>query len=296
MAEANLYILKEHNKNKLSELTDRYLEYKFKSLARNSQRVYSQGLGFLLVHCNAISDLNRQYLTNIINTTGSLGTKNLRKSIIDNFMDWCVKEGHLTNRPETEVYRTRREANEKNILTISERQLQILIAGIDDGNLRDVILVGFYMGLRISELAHLRPAWITGEGRFLRIGDLHIWKLVDEFHPKSQKEYDMPVAIPAPVKKVFERHQSGDSYRRMFGFASESTLRFHLRRIFKALPSPICDNFTAHHLRHSCISYWLNEKRVSVQEVQRLARHSRMETTMRYYHPDNDAHLRAFST
>lgn len=296
MAEANLYILDDENKENLSIPIKSYFDYKVRFLAKNSHRVYAHNLEYLFQNCRSISDLNRQHLNEIINAKGSFKTKELRKSVIDNFIDWCVKEALLSMKPQTEVYRTRREQHEKSILTISEKQLQILLAGIDNGNLRDVILVGFYMGLRISELIHMRPAWIVNEGQFLRIGDLHIWKLVDEFHPKSQKEYDIPVAIPGPVKKVFDRHTAGDEYRRIFGFASDSTLRFHLRPIFKTLPSPIGDNFTAHHLRHSCISYWLNEKRVSVQEVQRLARHSRMETTMKYYHPDNEAHFRAFNS
>lgn len=251
---------------------------------------------FLLKRCGALSDLTRKRLNKIINEPGRLKTKNLRKAVIDNFIEWCVKEKHLDEPVETEVYKTRAEKHETNILTMSERQLQMLLAGVNNGLIRDILNVGFYMGLRISEIVHCRPAWIIGEGKFLRVGDLYIWNLDDEFHPKSQKENDTPIAIPSKVKRIFERGaRTTGTYGRMFGYNSDSTLRQHMKQHFSALPEPLCNNFTAHHLRHSCISYWLNEKRVPVQEVQRLARHARMETTMRYYHPDNDAHLEAFS-
>ena len=283
----------EHN---LKRLSTEYLEYKSRYLAENSKRAYEQNMRFMLKHCSSMADVTRKKLNKIINKSGRLKTKNLRKAVIDNFIEWCVKESYLNKQVETEVYKTRAEKHETNILTMNENQLQVLLSGVNNGLLRDILNVGFYMGLRISEIVHCRPAWIVGEGKFLRVGDLYVWNLPDEFHPKSQKEYDTPIAIPNKVKRIFERGKKyTEHYDRIFGYNSKSTLRQHLKEQFSALPAPLCNNFTAHHMRHSCISYWLNEKRVPVQEVQRLARHARMETTMRYYHPDNAAHLDAFS-
>jgi len=280
----------------LEELSKNYLKYKYRYLADNSQRAYDQNMRFLLERCESINDLTRPNLNNIINESGRLKTKNLRKAVIDNFIEWCVKEGHINESIETEVYKTRAEKHETNILTMSEYQLQVLLSSVDNGLIRDILNIGFYMGLRINEIVHCRPSWIVNEGKFLRVGDLYIWNLQDEFHPKSQKEHDTPIAIPSKVKRIFERgKRKTQKYDRIFGYNSDSTLRQHLKEHFQALPKPLCNNFTAHHMRHSCISYWLNEKRVPVQEVQRLARHARMETTMRYYHPDNEAHLDAFS-
>lgn len=281
----------------LEQLSEDYLTYKYRYLAENSQRAYDQNMRFLLERCESMDDITRTNLNDVINESGRLKTKNLRKAVIDNFTEWCVKEGYINESIETEVYKTRAEKHQTNILTMNEHQLQILLAGVDNGLLRDILNVGFYMGLRISEIVHCRPAWIVNDGKFLRVGDMYIWNLEDEFHPKSQKEHDTPIAIPSKVKRIFERGaRKTEKYDRIFGYNSDSTLRQHLKEHFQALPKPLCNNFTAHHMRHSCISYWLNEKRVPVQEVQRLARHARMETTMRYYHPDNDAHLSAFSS
>lgn len=281
----------------LEQLSENYLTYKYRYLAENSQRAYDQNMRFLLERCESMDDITRTNLNDVINESGRLKTKNLRKAVIDNFTEWCVKEGYINESIETEVYKTRAEKHQTNILTMNEHQLQILLAGVDNGLLRDILNVGFYMGLRISEIVHCRPAWIVNDGKFLRVGDMYIWNLEDEFHPKSQKEHDTPIAIPSKVKRIFERGaRKTEKYDRIFGYNSDSTLRQHLKEHFQALPKPLCNNFTAHHMRHSCISYWLNEKRVPVQEVQRLARHARMETTMRYYHPDNDAHLSAFSS
>ena len=295
MAVSNLYLVRHESNTGLSDVIDNFLDYKRRSLSKNSTRAYIQNLNYLKEHCKSLTDINRQHLNTILNQSGSVRTKALRKAVIDNFIEWCVKEEILAKKIETEIYTTRMEKHQHSILTISENELRVLLAGVDDGHIRDVLLVGFYMGLRISELVHCRPAWIVKDGLFLRIGDLRIWELADEFHPKSQKEHDDPIAIPPQVRRVFDRNTGLPQYSRMFGYSSESTLRLHLKNTFQALPAPLCNHFTAHHLRHSCISYWLNEKRVSVQEVQRMARHSRMDTTMRYHHPSDDAHLAAFS-
>ena len=296
MATRKLSIISDQSNNNLTFLIDAYLQYKERSLAENSIRAYRQNMRYFRKRCGSIKSINRTLLNKIINEEGQLKTKNLRKAVIDNFIEWCVKEKHLPEPIETEVYKTRAEKHKNNILTINETQLRVLLAGVNNGKIRDVLNVGFYMGLRINELVHCRPEWVINDGKFLRVGDLYMWNLDDEFHPKSQKEHDVPMAIPPQVQKIFERGvRRTEEFGRMFGFNSDSTLRQNLKDCFAALPKPLCDNFTAHHLRHSCISYWLNEKRVPVQEVQRLARHARMETTMKYYHPDNDAHLSAFS-
>lgn len=281
--------------NNIERLSKDYLDYKSKFLAENSQRAYDQNIRFLLKRCNSLNGLTRKNLNKIINESGKLKTKNLRKAVVDNFVEWCVKEKYLDEVIDTEVYKTRAEKYKTNILAIKEHQLEDLVSEVEDRTIKDILTVGFYMGLRISEIIHCRPSWII-EDKFLRVGDLYVWDLEDEFHPKSQKEYDKSIAIPKKVTNVFERRVKNiNKYDRIFGYNSDSTLRQHLKCAFRFLPKPFSNNFTPHHLRHSCISYWLNEKRVPLQEVQRLARHARMETTLRYYHPDNEAHLEAFS-
>lgn len=224
-----------------------------------------------------------------------MNSRQLRRAVMDNFMEWCIKEGFATHRPQTEVFQTQADRrNNDAIMTITEETFRKMLSTIDDGTVREVMLIAFYMGLRIGELLYLRPAWILKEGEMLRIGDLYSWGLEDEFHPKSQKEYDNPIAIPAEVSALFRRYLDMPPYEPVFGFGSDSSIRRAIKESFYGLPENIRETFTAHHLRHSCISYWLNERRVPIQEVQRLARHSRMLTTMKYYHPDDNVHWRSF--
>lgn len=185
----------------IHELSKNYLNYKSRYLAKNSQRAYNQNMRFLIKRCPSLNQLTRKNANLIINESGRLKTKNLRKAVIDNFIEWCVKEGHLDKIIETEVYKTRAEKHETNILTMNEQHLKVLLAGVDNGLIRDILNVGFYMGLRISEIIHCRPSWIINDGNFLRVGDLYVWNLEDEFHPKSQKEHDTPIAIPTKAKE-----------------------------------------------------------------------------------------------
>lgn len=259
---------------RLDLLAQSYLDYKSKTLSANSLRAYRN----VMRHLDG-RRLTRQRLDQIINAPGSHGTRQLRRNVLSDFQKWLIREGHASRIIPTEV--TSRP-DRRPIRIITEPELLELCN--NHPGLADVLKVGFYMGLRISEIVHCRPAWVI-DGRFLRIGDLSEWNLPDEFHPKSQKEHDEPIAIPQEVSRIFR--QEG-RYERLFGWGSTGALRAALGRV---LPT----GFTPHHLRHSCISYWLNERRVPIQEVQRLARHSRIETTMRYYHPDIEAHWRAFN-
>ncbi|MEX1120848.1 MAG: site-specific integrase [Balneolales bacterium] len=271
-----------------------YLNYKRKLLSPNSMRSYRNVIRKLGGRISGLNELNRSTANELINAPEAVKTRQLRKAIVDNFIDWAIKEEWMSQAIATEVYATRAE-QKKRIITISEREFRILLSGVDDGRVRDVMRVAFYMGLRVSELIHCRAAWITGKGRFLRIGDLCSWGLDDEFHPKSQKEYDIPVAIPGQVRNIFQREAGTDRFSRMFGYHSDSTLRYNVKEYLKALPGNLGETFSVHHLRHSCISYWLNERRVPIHEVQRLARHARLSTTLKYYHPDDEAHFECFN-
>lgn len=284
-------------KPRVSEAVDSYLSYKYRNLSKNSIRAYKNVLSRLSERHGKIpvQKLTRDCLNTVINTEGAHKSRELRKAVIDDFQNWLLREEFISFLIPTEVYATRIGRQNGQILTITENQLAGLVDQARDLRLKTILQVAFYMGLRISEIIHCRPAWIIDGGRFLRIGDLRIWRLEDEFHPKSQKEHDPPIAVPHPVKQVFQNRQSNNRYERLFEYRSDSTLRSALKVCFATLPDPLRRTFTPHHLRHSCISYWLNEKRVPIQEVQRLARHSRIETTMKYYHPDDQAHWKAFN-
>lgn len=240
-----------------------------------------------------VRSLTPQYLNEIINR-GAHSTREHRRVIINDFTRWLVKEGILKKPIPTEVITPRSERLARKINIINEQQFTSLLYRVDCHRLKTALQIGFYMGLRINELLHCRPAWII-DNKFLRVGDLRAWKLKDEWHPKSQREYDPLVAIPCQLHSLFSELQSLPKFNRILGYRSDSTLQRHLKKCFKLLPEPQCHTFSTHHLRHSCISYWLNEKGVPVYEVQRLARHVRIETTMRYYHPDNTAHFNAFN-
>jgi len=146
------------------------------------------------------------------------------------------------------------------------------------------------MGLRINELLYMRPAWVI-DGKFLRIGDKYEWNLKDEFHPKSQRETDNPIAIPREVRGIIQTFTNYPAYDRIFTYTRQNIIH-HLKR--NARLAGISKNVYPHMLRDSCISYWLNERQKPIQEVMRLARHESIQTTMIYYHQSDDSHFDTF--
>ena len=156
-----------------------------------------------------------------------------------------------------------------------------------------MLYILFYMGLRIGELLHLRPAWILKDFTFLRVGDLYEWKLKDEFHPKSQRETDKPIAIPNEVRDILKAHSENVSpYERLFRYTKQGVL-YNIKKCAKL--AGIEKNVYSHMLRDSCISYWLNEREKPIQEVSRLARHEDLRTTMIYFHESDEAHYKTFN-
>lgn len=261
-----------------------------------------------------ISTLTGNQISDYINAVDNYNSRRTVDYVLNRFFDWLVTRGHLKDRPVINMVSTEAEKKQQRRYPITSDKLPDLIKAFED--IRDEKLknkhtsknivpvyerhiemtqILFYMGLRMSDILHLRPAWILDK-KLLRIGDLKEWGLPDEYHPKSQKEFDPPIAIPKEVRSILlERAKRYKRFERIFEitYARRFQEPFKLAAT-KAFGKSFASHFTPHSLRHSCATYWLNERKVPVQEVQRLMRHADIKTTMGYYHPSIEAHLEAF--
>ena len=254
-----------------------------------------------------------------VNASDAWNTRRSMKYYIERFLKWCNNQGYIDRVPELSAYSTKAERKDRSRDYITEAELQLLLdevsaikkkkmnithsptRRIEDSYKRisDLFTVMFYTGMRISEALHTRPAWIQDNYRFLQIGDLNRWNLPDSFTPKSQKEHDHPVVIPPEVQHIFRnrvKHCNG-MYERLFGFRSSRWIQKQMKKACeKSFGKERAKNLSPHSLRHSCASYWLNERRIPVQEVQHLMRHSDISTTMGYHHPSQESHYAAFNS
>lgn len=261
-----------------------------------------------------ITNINGDEVSDYINKHENYNTRRTHNYVITRFFDWLSDRGYID--PITiRMVSTDAEKKQQNRQPITSDQLPDLIKAFE--SIRDEKLTNkynrhrniaevhdkyiqmtkilFYMGLRMGDIVHLRPAWII-DGKLLRIGDLKRWGLKDEYHPKSQLETDPPIAIPKEVRSLLlNRASKYKDFERIFEIKHTTSYQHPFKKAaIKAFGKSFAKNFSPHSLRHSCATYWLNERNVPVQEVQRLMRHADIKTTMKYYHPSTEAHLSAF--
>lgn len=304
----------------IQSAVDMYLEELHRELAQSTVDRTSTHLGLL---CKQYGQLAPAQITGrqasaFINAYENYNSRRTVDYDIRRFFGWMARCGYIPQPPDITMTATRAEKKPAERPTITEKELRYLLDGFDQlfdkrsqspytdaARLRqvytrhkDMTIVLFYMGLRMSDIIHCRPAWLLDECRLMRIGDLRRWGLPDEYHPKSQLETDPPIAVPPQARKVLRRRAGAltDRYEPLFNLTHPRRYQEPFKQaVTLAFGKDFANSFTPHGLRHSCATFWLNEKGVPVQEVQRLLRHADIKMTMQYYHPDTGAHMDAFS-
>ena len=307
-------------KMKISAGIDQYITYKRGNVAEKTLTVYTEFLrAFQRSLANPfIEDITAGDVHNWVNDSERYNTRRTKKGVMNGFLDYLYQKDYLDDRLPVMAVGTKAEKNQRSRDYLTYNEFQQYLEAIDAvfhkkrsmpnasddlinkrrDYMKRISLVMFYQGLRINELLHMRPAWIRDNYRFLRIGDLPHWTVDKPFTPKSQKMTDEPIVIPEELVDIYraEVMRSSGRFDRMFAWRGIVTIRNYAKEAFEqAFGKDRADNLVVHSLRHSCASYWLNERGVAVQEVQRLMRHSKIETTMAYHHSDNSAHYTAFN-
>lgn len=141
----------------------------------------------------------------------------------------------------------------------------------------DFLLVGFYTGMRKSELLHLKPCWINEDYTIVKIGDRG-------FTPKSQNPVELMPTIPE-ARPILKRICEGKdpslpiftiTFGQLFIFMNDiSDLAFGKSKHIKV-----------HSLRHSFIMYCLYKLHIPERMVMQLSRHTSREAFECYVHQD----------
>lgn len=148
--------------------------------------------------------------------------------------------------------------------TISEKEFIEILKKTHKKNHRIAFILGFYGGMRVSEIVNLKSENIDKGQKLIRIKQ-----------GKGKKDRNIPIPpqstgglkyIPINIGVRALQHSFNKKSQEVLG----KKLNFHL-------------------LRHSGASYYINEKGWSTREIQVLLGHSKVSTTEIYTHikPEN---------
>jgi len=148
-------------------------------------------------------------------------------------------------------------------ITLSEGEFLELIKKTNDPKLKLAFMLGFYCGMRVSEVVKLMPEDVD-----FRRGFIHIRQ------SKGKKDRDIP--IPKPVLRGLRHLPVNKSVR---------TLQ---RAIKTAGKNVLNKDIHFHCLRHSCATWLLNKHKKDIRTIQQYLGHASISSTQIYTHITSD--------
>jgi len=160
----------------------------------------------------------------------------------------------------------------KTISSIDEEQLLALVNATPDNHRKLMYMLGFYQGMRISEILALKPVHIDYRNMRINIKEA----LTKSGMPKRQKQRVVPIA-PEVLKGL--KHLPFNVGRR--------TMQNYITEDAEAI---LGIDIHPHTLRHSSATHYLTKKGWTIDQVRQFLGHSNIATTQIYLH-SNPANL-----
>lgn len=161
---------------------------------------------------------------------------------------------------------------------LTKDQFLRLLAVVDNDQMRSIILLAVYTGMRRGEIVNLKWADVHPEERLIRFtnrnGFVTKSKRPRTIYLKSDA-IALLAGLPRNAEYVFPKFDG----RKL---CAQSVSRLFKKYVRKA---GIAEEIHLHSLRHTAVT-WLIDLRMPVPYVKKLMDHSRIETTMRYTHVD----------
>lgn len=165
---------------------------------------------------------------------------------------------------------------------INSEQLSTIYNQVENDTIRDIVITGFYTGMRLDEIINLKWKNVNLEARIITVGD-------EEYITKGRNQRFIPISDEALASLLSRRKRMkaipiGDS----FVFSKSNGTKFsgdHISRSFKIAcqVAGIDKAIHFHSLRHSFASN-LVQQGVSLYKVKELLGHSAITTTEIYSH------------
>lgn len=147
--------------------------------------------------------------------------------------------------------------------TISEDEFAEIIKATKQEHHKLAFLLGFYQGMRISEVVNLQPNNIDFGQKLIRV-------------KKGKGDKDRNIPIMPQVARLLKR-----SINHLPLKCGVRSLQIKFKQLSNAV---IGKDMHFHTLRHSCATWLLNEKKWDIRYVQQFLGHSNLDTTQIYTH------------
>jgi integrase/recombinase XerC len=215
----------------------------------------------------------------------ALATVNRKLSAMRAFLGWARENGYIDPRVDAPKPRKRHGRPKPKSLEPEERKA-LLRAVEARHDTRDILLIriGLEAGLRVSEMADLLWSDVKISERK---GELRVR------HGKGNKERTVPLTGTlrnAFLEYGYQRHHGKDKavlegQRGPLSIRGIQDIVERLAAITRVGKRVGLDRCTVHTLRHTCADWLLNEKGMSVPDVQEILGHDDPKTTMGYLTP-----------
>ena len=257
---------------------------------RKDWHYFKENLG--LMQINEITHTVLQSYFNDRIEEGLSTNKNIRKTLNRIFV-YCIRQQYIDNNPlQFVIVKGEDRSRKKEVL--SQNDLNKLVNKLREKNkfkydsYAIAILIGFYTGLRISEVLALYKSDIDFENDLIRVEKKLVFKGLrkqDYYVSKQMKSKKSKALIPLPLilKNQLNQWLEVNPYARIVcnedgSFVNPTCLSNQVKKIASS-----CEiNFRFHMLRHSYASI-LIYNRTDIRIAQDLLRHSNFNTTLSIY-------------
>lgn len=206
------------------------------------------------------------YLENKNNTAATI---NAKLSILNKLLNYCLRERLISHKP----YIPYRKIKAKKVRFITTEEKDKMYQYCEETNnqtLMQILLLGFYTGMRISNVILFNPETDVEKGY------IRIW------NNKTNKPYSVPLH-PVLKDKISTFTKLDINYNQVYYMFNKMKQELKLD-----------EDITIHTLRHTFCSDLINNN-VPVPVIQKLANHSSITTTMSYSHLNNSVLEKAVS-
>lgn len=275
-----------------SNIPDCYRVYmvakKIEGMSPESMKTYNFYLTDFFEHINrpfeqvTTNDI-RIYLYETQKRTGiSNRTLDGKRLVINTFMDWCWKEGYITNNPCASIKPIKFE--EKPREPLSNMELEIVRDACENYRDKAMIELFYSTGCRLSEMVNLK------------ISDIDFTSKEVHLFGKGSKHRTSYLNAKAEymLKKYFELERPKESisdsvfviFRKPYNEMHKELIYARIKAIQKR--SGIERSLFPHLLRHTMATDALN-RGMSVAEVKEILGHEKLDTTMIYAKISHDS-------